>query len=76
MDLWAIVSPCPLGDQNDQGDYKEWINWPWRTAIYEGRDEPLLTASDPMYKTMDPIDFIKAGRPGMVTGKVVTEERF
>ena len=71
-DLWAIVSPCPLGDQNDQGDFKEWVNWPFRVAIYEGADGPLLTASDPMYRTMDPIDFIKMGRPGMVHGKVGT----
>ena len=69
-DLYAIVSPCPLGDQNDTSSLEGCINWPWRVAIYEGEDGPLETAPDPQHKTMDAIDFIKAGRPGMVTGKI------
>ena len=69
-DVWAIFSPCPLGDQNEQGDFTDFVNWPWRVAIYEGADGPLETAPDPQQKTMEPFEFIKAGRPGMVHGKV------
>jgi len=69
-DLYAIVSPCPLGDQNDTSDYLNCINWPFKVAIYEGADGPLETAPDPQQKTTEPFDFIMAGRPGMVTGKI------
>ncbi len=74
-DLHAIVSPCPLGDQNDTSSLEGCINWPFRVAIYKGEDGPLETAPDPQHKTMDAIDFIKAGRPNMVTGKT-GEKRF
>ena len=69
-DLYAIVSPCPLGDQNDTSSFENCTNWPFRVAIYEGEDGPLETAPDPQQKTMDTFDFIKAGRPNMVTGKI------
>jgi hypothetical protein len=44
--------------------------YPVRIAIYEGADGPLETAPDPERKTMNAVDFVKAGRPGMVVGKV------
>ena len=43
---------------------------PVRIAIYEGEDGPLETAPDPQRKSMNAVDFVKAGRPGMVKGKV------
>ena len=73
-DLYLFISPCPLGDQNDTSSMEGCINWPWRVAIYEGADGPLETAPDPQHKTTEPIEFIKAGRPNMVTGKVGTRE--
>lgn len=45
-----------------------------RIAIYEGEDGPLETAPDPQRKTMNAVDFVKAGLPGMVTGKVGKKE--
>ena len=69
-DLFVGVSPCPLGDQNDTSSFEGCVNWPWRVAIYEGEDGPLETTPDPQQKTWDAIEFLKAGRPGMVTGKV------
>ena len=69
-DLYLFISPCPLGDQNDTSSMEGCINWPWRVAIYEGADGPLETAPDPHHKTTEPFEFIKAGRPNMVTGKV------
>jgi uncharacterized protein YcgI (DUF1989 family) len=72
-DLWVMVSPCPLGDQNDTSDLSKCVNWPFRVAIYEGEDGPLETAPDPQHKTAEPFDFIVAGRPGMGVGKVGTK---
>ena len=72
-DLWAMVSPCPLGDQNDTSTLEGCVNWPWRVAIYEGPDGPLETAPDPQHQTTEPFDFILAGRPGMGVGKVGTK---
>ena len=73
-DVYTMVSPCPLGDQNDTSSLEGCINWPFRVAIYEGADGPLETAPDPQHQTTEPFDFIKAGRPGMVTGKIGTKE--
>jgi hypothetical protein len=69
-DVWAIVSPYPVGDQNHTGKYENMVCWLFRTAIYEGTDGPLETAPDPLHKSMEPYNFIKAGRPGMVTPKL------
>jgi uncharacterized protein YcgI (DUF1989 family) len=69
-DLYAAISPCPLGDQNDTSDLSKCVNWPFRVAIYEGADGPLETAPDPQHKTAEPFDFIVAGRPGMGKGVV------
>jgi uncharacterized protein YcgI (DUF1989 family) len=69
-DLYAAISPCPLGDQEDMTGIENCTCYPIRLAIYEGEDGPLETAPDPGNKSMNAIDFIKAGRPGMVTGKV------
>jgi len=73
-DVWAIISPCPIGDQNDTSSFEDMVCWPFKVAIYEGADAPLETAPDPMAKTMEPIDFIMAGRPGMVNSKVGKKE--
>jgi hypothetical protein len=40
----------------------------------EGEDGPLETAPDPQRKSMNAVDFVKAGRPGMVVGKVGKKE--
>jgi uncharacterized protein YcgI (DUF1989 family) len=69
-DLLVAISPCPMGDQMDLTSVEAYTSYPVRVAIYEGADGPLETAPDPQRKTMNAVDFIKAGRPGMVTGKV------
>ena len=74
VDLWAIVSPCPLGDQHDMSAIENCTCHPVRIAIFEGKDGPLETAPDPQRKSMNAVDFVKAGRPGMVTGKVGKKE--
>jgi hypothetical protein len=45
-----------------------------RIAIYEGEDGLLETAPDPLRKTANAVDFVKAGLPGMVVGKVGKKE--
>ena len=75
QDLYGTVSLCPGGDQNHLEDITAWVNHPIRVSIWEGEDGPLETAPDPQQKSWDAVDFIKAGRPGMVTG-VVGEEQF
>ena len=40
----------------------------------EGEDGPLETAPDPELISMEAVDFVMAGRPGMVVGKVGTKE--
>ena len=42
--------------------------------LFEGADGPLETAPDPQQQSWDPVDWIKAGRPGMVTGKIGEEQ--
>jgi uncharacterized protein YcgI (DUF1989 family) len=69
-DLLVSVSPCPMGDQGNLISYDAFTCYPVRIAIYEGADGPLETAPDPQRKTMNAVDFVKAGRPDMVTGKV------
>jgi uncharacterized protein YcgI (DUF1989 family) len=69
-DLYVAISPCPLGDQNDMTAIENCVCYPVRIAIYEGEDGPLETAPDPERKTMNAVDFVKAGRPGMVVGKI------
>ena len=39
-------------------------------AIYEGQDGPLETAPDPKRKSTNAVDFVKAGRPAMLVGKI------
>ena len=70
QDLYGSVSTCPSGDQNDYGDYKKHKCYPIRVAIYEGADGPLETAPDPQMKSLDAVDWVKAGRPGMVIGEI------
>ena len=69
QDLYASVSPCPLGDQHNMKDYNEFTCYPVTFKIYEGADGPLETAPDPDLKSMNAIDYVLKGRPGMVTGK-------
>ena len=77
-DLYVSVSMCPSGDQHwDEAEtMKDLQNYPLRYAIYEGADGPLETVPDPGQQSQEAIDYILAGRPGMVTGKIVTEEQF
>ena len=70
QDLICSVSTCPQGDQNDLSDYKNYTSYPLTLKIFEGKDKPLETAPDPQQQSWDPVDWIKAGRPGMVTGKI------
>ena len=70
QDLYGSVSLCPQGDQNDLSNYHEYVSYPLTVKIYEGADGPLETAPDPHQQSWDPVDWIKAGRPGMVTGLV------
>jgi len=73
-DLYCGASPCPLGDQHDMSSYEGFICYPYKVAIYEGADGPLETAPDPGMKSMDAVDFVMAGRPGQVIGKVGKKE--
>ena len=70
QDLYCAISLCPYGDQNRSDDYRKITSYPVRLAIYEGADAPLETAPDPQRKSMEVVDFIKKGRPGMITGKI------
>ena len=63
-----------MGDQCDLTGIEGFTCYPVRIAIYEGEEGPLETAPDPERKTMNAVDFVKAGRPGMVTGKVGKKE--
>lgn len=69
-DLYVAISPCPLGDQHDMTAVENCTCYPVRIAIFEGEDGQLETAPDPQRKSMNAVDFVKAGRPGMVHGKV------
>ena len=73
-DLLVSISPCPMGDQHELASYENMVCYPVRIAIYEGKDGPLETAPDPGRQTANAVDFIKAGRPGMVVGKVGKNE--
>jgi len=73
-DLYVAISPCPLGDQHDMSAIENCTCHPVRIAIYEGEDGPLETAPDPQRKSMNVVDFVKAGRPNMVHGKVGKKE--
>ena len=55
-------------------EFEGFTCYPVRIAIYEGEDGPLETAPDPERKTMNAVDFDKAGRPGMEVGKVGKKE--
>ena len=68
-DLYVGVSPCPLGDQHNMENYEDFTCYPYKYAIYEGADGPLETVPDPKLKSMEAVDYIMAGRPGMVIGK-------
>ena len=70
QDLYCAVSTCPQGDQNDLSDYKNYTSFPLAIKIFEGKDQPLETAPDPQQRSWDPVDWIIAGRPYMVTGKI------
>ena len=70
QDLYVAISLCPYGDQNRSDDFSQFTSYPLRLAIYEGKDAPLETAPDPQRKSMEVVDFIKKGRPGMLTGKI------
>ena len=50
-----------MGDQHDRSNC-------------EGEDGPIETAPDPQRKSMNAVDFVKAGRPGMVIGMVGKNE--
>lgn len=73
QDLYGAVSLCPVGDQEDLTAYENFTCYPIRMAIYEGADGPLETAPDPELKSTEAVDYILAGRPGMVTGKIGTK---
>ncbi len=70
QDLFVTVSTCPVGDQHDMSSYENFTCYPIKVQIYEGADGPLETALAPQLKSTEAIDYIKAGRPGMVTGKI------
>ena len=63
-----------MGDQCDTTAYENFTCYPVRVAIYESEDGPFETAPDPHRKTMNAVDFVKAGRPGMVVGKIGKKE--
>jgi hypothetical protein len=71
-DLYVSVSVCPEGDFEDvQGrPIEEWTCWPVKVTILEGKDAPLETVPEIVRKSTPGIEFIKAGRPGMVHGRV------
>ncbi len=71
-DLFVGISLCPQGDFNHTSTLnpEDWVSWPLKVKILEGRDKPLFTIPEPERKSMRSIDFVKAGRPGMVKGKV------
>jgi hypothetical protein len=49
------------------------VIWPIYVQILEGKDKPLFTIPEPERKIMWSIDFIRAGKPGMVKGKLGTK---
>lgn len=69
-DLLVAVSLCPYGDQHELRAITDSVCTPIKVAVYEGKDGPLETFPDPHYTSMDAVDFVKAGRPGMVRGKI------
>ena len=44
--------------------------YPFKVAIYDGIDAPLETVPDPGLKSAEAVEFVMAGKPGMVIGKV------
>jgi uncharacterized protein YcgI (DUF1989 family) len=73
-DLYVGVSPCPIGDQNERADFRKMTCYPFRVSIWEGADAPLETAPDPGHGSSEVVDWIMAGRPGMVHGKIGEEQ--
>ncbi len=73
-DLLVAISPCPLGDQHDMTALENCTCYPVRVAIYEGEDGPLETAPDPQQQSANAVDYVLAGRPGMVTGKIGSKD--
>jgi len=73
-DLYVGVSPCPLGDQHEMGNYEDFTCYPFKYSIYEGADGPLEVVPDPGLKSTEAVDYILAGRPGMVIGKTSKKE--
>ncbi len=71
-DLYVSISLCPEGDFNHvhEKPMVDWVSWPVKVQILEGKDGPLETIPEPERKSMRSIDFIKAGKPGMLKGKV------
>ena len=78
QDLYVSVSTCPSGDQHwDEAEtVKDISNYPLKYAIYEGADAPLETAPDPEQESEYALDYVLAGRPGMVVGKIGPEGNF
>jgi uncharacterized protein YcgI (DUF1989 family) len=74
QDLYVAFSLCPVGDQAEYSAYENFTCWPLKYAIYEGADGSLETAADPELKSTEAVDWVMAGRPGMVTGKVGKKE--
>ncbi len=64
-DLYVSVSMCPSGDQHwDEAEtVKELSNYPLTYKIYVGEEGPLETVPVPQLKSLEAIDYIKAGRP-------------
>ena len=74
-DLYVGISLCPQGDFQHTSTLnpEDWVSWPLKVKILEHGDKPLFTIPEPERKSMRSIDFVKAGRPGMVRGKIGDE---
>lgn len=67
-DIYVSVSPCPYGDFNDLQAGGVYANWPIKVQILEGKDGPLRTIPEIEFKSTEVLEFVKAGRPGMLKG--------
>lgn len=75
-DMYVAFSPCPLGDQNNTTSLEEFTCYPVKVQIIEGLDGPLETIETTPLKSINAVDWVMQGRPGMKHGKVGTGNGF
>ncbi len=66
QDLTVVVSSCPQGGQTTMEDMTENHNWPVAVKVFDTGIE--LPDIEPL-QSQPTIEFMKAGRPGMVESR-------